>query len=70
MNASNDLRYPLGKMPVPEAPVTADRRAEWLRKIDVLDLDCHVLGDPEDHRRPKRMATEYAFCPHYESRLL
>jgi hypothetical protein len=36
MNASEDLRYPIGKMPVLEARVNAPQREEWIRTIESL----------------------------------
>ncbi len=36
MNVSDDLRYPIGRMAVPDTPVGARQRDEWIQTIETL----------------------------------
>ena len=36
MGASEDLRYPIGRMPVVEGPVSASQRDEWIQTVEAL----------------------------------
>jgi hypothetical protein len=36
MHASDDLRYPIGRMPVLDDEITAQQREEWIRTIEEL----------------------------------
>ncbi|NOT28802.1 MAG: bacillithiol transferase BstA [Acidobacteria bacterium] len=38
MDVSENLRYPIGRMPTVEGPVTAHQREEWIRTIESLPL--------------------------------
>jgi uncharacterized damage-inducible protein DinB len=57
MSASENLRYPIGRMPVLEARVTAPQREEWIRTIESLpqQLRRAVEGlTPEQWETPYR----------------
>lgn len=57
MNVSDDLRYPIGRMPVPGGPVTAEQREEWIVSIATLPprLRAAVEGlTPEQWQIPYR----------------
>lgn len=57
MSTLDDLRYPIGRMPVLEAPSTPEQRAEWIRSIETLPprLRAAVQGlTPEQWQTPYR----------------
>ncbi|HEY9515678.1 MAG TPA: putative metal-dependent hydrolase [Gemmatimonadaceae bacterium] len=57
MSVSEDLRYPIGRMPVPSAPVAAEQREECIVSIETLPrrLRAAVAGfTPEQWQTPYR----------------
>jgi len=56
MSASDDLRYPIGRMPVPDSRVTAEQREQWITSIETLP---HRLRTAVDGLTPAQWQTPY-----------
>ena len=56
MSASDDLRYPIGMMPVPDGRVTAEQREQWITSIETLP---HRLRAAVDGLTPEQYQTPY-----------